>query len=298
MKKVGFIGLGIMGRAMVANLLKAGVEVTAFDVVPEAVKAAAEKGAKPAKSAKEASAGADIVILSVPSGPIVRSVLTAEDGILAGTAPGTVIVDTSSITPTESQEFYKLSKDKGCGFLDAPVSGGEEGAIAGTLAIMVGGDADDLEAARPVLDILSKTVTHVGPSGAGSVTKLTNQVIVNLNIAAVAEGLILAQKAGADPKKVFEAIRGGLAGSQVLNDKAPRMYNRDFKPGGSLAINLKDITNVMETAKSLDLPLIMTGQLLSVMRSLKSTGHLMDDHAGIVQFYEQISGVTVETKEK
>lgn len=297
MKKIGFVGLGIMGKPMVRNLLKKGFDVTAFDIVEAAVKEMVEAGAKGAKSAKEVATDKDVVITMVPSGPIVRSLLQGEDGILAGVKPGTVIIDMSSVTPVESQEFNKLAIEKSCEFLDAPVSGGEPGAVAGTLAIMIGGEQSTLDKVTDVLGAMGTSITLVGPSGSGSVTKLANQVIVNLNIAAVSEALVLATKAGADPKKVYEAIRGGLAGSTVLDAKAPMMYSRNFKPGGPIRINLKDITNVMETAKALDLPLMMTATLLEIMHSLKATGHLMDDHSGIVQFYEGISGVVVKSNE-
>ena len=297
MKNIGFIGLGIMGKPMVRNLLKAGFAVTVFDVVADAVQAMADEGAVAAQSPKAAAVGADMVITMVPNGAIVRSILSSADGVLAGAAKGTVIADMSSVTPVESKEFAALAAEHGCDFLDAPVSGGEPGAVDGTLAIMVGGDAAVLEKARPVFAAMGKSITLVGPSGSGSVTKLANQVIVNLNIAAVSEALILATKAGADPKKVYEAIRGGLAGSVVLDAKAPMMYTRNFKPGGPIAINLKDITNVMDTAKGMELPLILTGVLQQIMHSLKATGHLMDDHSGIVQFYENVSGVVVKSDE-
>lgn len=297
MKNVGFIGLGIMGKPMVRNLLKAGFAVTVFDVVADAVQEMAAAGAKAASSAKEAATGADMVITMVPSGPIVRTILSGADGVLAGAAAGTIIADMSSVTPVESKEFAAMAAEYGCAFLDAPVSGGEPGAVDGSLAIMVGGDAVVLEKARPVFAAMGKTITLVGANGSGSVTKLANQVIVNLNIAAVSEALILATKAGADPKRVYEAIRGGLAGSTVLDAKAPMMYSRNFKPGGPIAINLKDITNVMDTAKGMELPLILTGVLQQIMHSLKATGHLMDDHSGIVQFYENISGVVVKSDE-
>ncbi len=297
MKKIGFVGLGIMGKPMVRNLLKAGYEVTVFDIVEDAVKAMVEAGAVGAASAKEVATDKDVVITMVPSGPIVRSLLKGEAGILAGVKPGTIIADMSSVTPVESKEFADLAAEKGCSFLDAPVSGGEPGAIDGTLAIMVGGDQKVLDEAMDVFKAMGSSVTLVGPNGSGSVTKLANQVIVNLNIAAVSEALVLATKAGADPKKVYEAIRGGLAGSSVLDAKAPMMYSRNFKPGGPIKINLKDITNVMDTAKGLELPMIMTGILQQIMHSLKATGHLMDDHSGIVQFYENISGVIVKSHE-
>lgn len=298
MKRIGFVGLGIMGKPMVRNLLKAGFSVTVYDIVADAVTALVAEGATGASSAKEVATDQDVVITMVPSGPIVRSLLNGDDGILAGVKAGTVIVDMSSVTPVESKEFAELAAAKGCAFLDAPVSGGEPGAVAGTLAIMVGGEEDVLDSVRDVFEAMGSSITLVGPTGSGSVTKLANQVIVNLNIAAVAEALILSTKAGADPKKVYEAIRGGLAGSTVLDAKAPMMFRRNFKPGGPIKINLKDITNVMDTAKKLDLPLVMTGVLEQIMHSLKATGHLMDDHSGIVQFYENISGVVVKTNEE
>ena len=162
---------------------------------------------------------------------------------------------------------------------------------------MVGGEESVVEKVRDVFDAMGKSLTVVGPNGSGSVAKLANQIMVNLNIAAVSEALVLAQKAGADPKKVYEAVRGGLAGSVVLDNKAPMMYQRNFKPGGTLAINLKDITNVMDSAKSLDVPLLLTSQLQQIMLSLKADGHIMDDHSGIVQFYEKIAGVQVKAAE-
>lgn len=297
MRKVGFIGLGIMGKPMVRNLLKAGIEVTVNDINAAAVDEMVAAGAKAAATPRETAVGQDVVITMVPNGKIVESLLTGDNGILAGAAEGTVIADMSSVTPTESKHFAELAAKKNCPFLDSPVSGGEPGAIEARLSFMVGGDEKVVERIKDVFDAMGKSVVVIGPNGSGSVTKLVNQVMVNLNIAAVSEGLILAQKAGADPKKVFEAIRGGLAASQILTDKAPKMFNRDFKPGGTLAINLKDINNVMDTAKALEVPLVMTSVLQQIMFSLKADGHLMDDHSGIVQFYEKISGVEVKTKE-
>ncbi len=294
MKKVGFIGLGIMGKPMVMNLLKAGMDTTVYDINAKAVESLVEAGAKAAASPKELAAGSDVVITIVPNAAIVESLLEAEDGILAGVKPGTIIVDMSSVSPVASQKFAKMVEKHGCSFLDSPVSGGEPGAINGTLAYMIGGDEAVVETIRDVFLAMGKSITVVGPNGSGSVAKLANQVIVNLNIAAVAEALVLAQKAGADPEKVYQAIRGGLAGSVVLDAKAPMMFNRDFKPGGTLAINLKDITNVMDTAQSLDVPLLLTSQLKQIMHSLKADGHIMDDHSGIVQFYEKVAGVEVK----
>ncbi|MBP2633517.1 MAG: 2-hydroxy-3-oxopropionate reductase [Firmicutes bacterium] len=294
MKKVGFIGLGIMGKPMALNLLKAGIDTIVYDVNPKAVEALVEAGAKAATSPKELAVSSDVVITIVPNAAIVKSLLEAEDGILAGVKPGTVIVDMSSVSPVDSQKFAETAAKYDCPFLDSPVSGGEPGAINATLAYMIGGDEAVVEKIKDIFLAMGKSVTVIGPNGSGSVAKLANQIIVNLNIAAVSEALVLAQKAGANPEKVYQAIRGGLAGSVVLDAKAPMMYNRNFKPGGTLAINLKDITNVMDTAQSLDVPLLLTSQLKQIMHSLKADGHIMDDHAGIVQFYEKLAGVEVK----
>ncbi len=297
MSKVGFIGLGIMGKPMVKNLLKAGIDTTVYDINAAAVEALAAEGAKAAKSAKEAAEDKDVVITMVPNAKIVESLLAGEDGILAGVNPGTILADMSSVSPVDSKHFAEMAATKDCPFLDSPVSGGEPGAVNGTLAFMIGGDEAVVEKMKDVYDAMGSSITVVGPNGSGSVAKLANQVMVNLNIAAVSEALVLAQKAGADPKKVYEAVRGGLAGSTVLDAKAPMMYSRNFKPGGTLAINLKDITNVMDTAKSLEVPLILTSELQQIMLSLKAGGHIMDDHSGIVQFYEKIAGVEVKAAE-
>lgn len=297
MRKVGFIGLGIMGKPMVRNLLKAGIAVTVYDINAAAVEEMVKAGAKSAATPKDTAKGQDVVITMVPNGKIVESLLTGDDGILAGVDAGTVIADMSSVTPTQSKHFAKLAEEKNCPFLDSPVSGGEPGAVEARLAFMIGGDEKVVDSIHDVFDAMGKSAIVIGPNGAGSVTKLANQVMVNLNIAAVSEALILAQKAGADPKKVFEATRGGLAASQILTDKAPKMFNRDFKPGGTLAINLKDITNVMDTAKEFEVPLVMTSVLHQIMLSLKISGNLMDDHSGIVKFYEKIAGVEVKTQE-
>lgn len=297
MSRVGFIGLGIMGKPMVLNLLKAGIETIVYDVNKDAVAVLVEAGAKAAATPKDLAASSEVVITMVPNGKIVAALLESEDGILAGVKAGTTIIDMSSVSPVDSKHFAELAATKNCPFLDSPVSGGEPGAVQATLAFMVGGEEAVVEKVKDVFDAMGKSLTVVGPNGSGSVAKLANQIMVNLNIAAVSEALVLAQKAGADPKKVYEAVRGGLAGSVVLDNKAPMMYQRNFKPGGTLAINLKDITNVMDSARSLDVPLLLTSQLQQIMLSLKADGHIMDDHSGIVQFYEKIAGVQVKAAE-
>ena len=295
--KIGFIGLGIMGKQMSRNLLKAGFELIVYDIDETAVKIIEKAGAKPASSPKEVAQNSDVIITMLPKASIGKSVLEDENGILAGIKENSVVIDMSSVSPVASKEFAQMVEAKKCKFLDAPVSGGEIGAVNATMAIMIGGDEAVVERVRPILEALGKSITVVGPNGSGSVAKLANQIMVNLNIAAVAEALVLATKAGADPKRVFEAVRGGFAGSAVLEEKAPMMYSRNFKAGGPIYINLKDITNVVATADELDVPLILTPQLKEIMISLKATGHNNDDHSSIVQFYEKIAGVTVKAKE-
>lgn len=294
--KIGFIGLGIMGKPMSRNLLKAGFELIVYDIDETSVKIIEKAGAKPASSPKEVAQNSNVIITMLPKASIGKSVLEDENGILAGIKENSVVIDMSSVSPVASKEFAQMVEAKKCKFLDAPVSGGEIGAVNATMAIMIGGDEAVVERVRPILEALGKSITVVGPNGSGSVAKLANQIMVNLNIAAVAEALVLATKAGADPKRVFEAVRGGFAGSAVLEEKAPMMYSRNFKAGGPIYINLKDITNVVATADELDVPLILTPQLKEIMISLKATGHNNDDHSSIVQFYEKIAGVTVKAK--
>lgn len=292
--KVGFIGLGIMGRPMAKNLLKANVELVVSDLNTEAVSELESLGAASGSYA-QIGAECDIVLTILPNGKIVSDVLFSEKGVASTLTNGKLVCDLSSVTPTESKECYNRLKEIGVGFIDAPVSGGEPGAIAGSLAIMCGGDEDDFNRLAPLFDILGNSALLIGPSGSGSVTKLANQVIVNLGIATVSEALVLATKAGADPMKVYKAIRGGLAGSAVLDAKAPMICARNFTPGGKISINHKDIKNVINTAHDLDVPLPLTAELFEIMQALKVSGHMNDDHAGIVQYFEQLAGVEVKS---
>ena len=291
--KVGFIGRGIMGRPMAKNMLKAGVELLVSDLSKEAVADVVAAGAKEASYA-EIGEQCERIIIMVPSGAISKSILFGENGVASAIKAGSVVCDMSSVTPVESQECYKGLKEKGVGFVDAPVSGGEPGAVAGTLAIMAGGDKEDFDAMKEYFDILGSSALLIGGSGSGSVTKLANQVIVNNTIAVVSEAFVLAAKAGADPQKVYEAIRGGLAGSAVLDAKIPMIVERNFKPGGPIRINHKDIKNVVNTAHSIDVPIPYTAQLYEILQSLKVHGHMEDDHGGIVQYFEKLADVEVK----
>lgn len=295
MKKVGFIGLGIMGKPMAKNLLAKGVNLIVHDLNEEAVKELENSGAKrgtPAELGKDC----DVIFTILPNGPIVQQVLFGENGVAKDIKAGTVVCDMSSVMPQESKYCHEQLKHKGVGFVDAPVSGGEPGAIAGTLAFMVGGNQEDFDALEEYFKIMGSSAILVGDSGSGSVTKLANQIIVNLTIAAVSEAFVLAAKAGVDPVKVFEAIKGGLAGSAVLNAKIPMIVNRNFKPGGKISINHKDIRNAMASAQCLDVPAPMTAQLFQVMQTLKVRGLMDEDHGAIVKFFENLANVEVKKK--
>ena len=293
--KIGFIGLGIMGRPMVKNLLQAGAEVIVSDLNQEAVKDVVAAGGKEGSYA-EIGAQCDKIIIMVPNGAITKAILFGENGVASTIQPGSIVCDMSSVTPVESRECYTKLKEIGVGFLDAPVSGGEPGAVAGTLAIMAGGEQAHFDAMKECFDILGSSALLIGDSGSGSVAKLVNQIIVNNTIAVVSEAFVFAAKAGVDCEKVYDAIRGGLAGSAVLDAKIPMILERNFKPGGPIRINHKDIKNVVETAHAMDVPIPYTAQLYEILQTLKLHGHMGDDHGGIVQYFEALADVKVEKK--
>ncbi|WP_068496846.1 2-hydroxy-3-oxopropionate reductase [Paenibacillus kribbensis] len=295
-KKIGFIGLGIMGRPMSLNLLKADYELTVFDINQEAVAALVASGAHAAASPKEVAERSDIIFTMLPNSNHVKEVILGENGILKGATVGSVIVDMSSISPVVSKELSVKADEAGLHMLDAPVSGGEPKAIDGTLAIMVGGQESVFEQVLDVLHVLGKDVTLVGDNGCGATAKLANQIIVNLNIAAMSEALVFAAKAGINIEKMVQAIRGGLAGSAVLEAKVPLILERNFVAGGRIDINLKDITNVMETAHDIGVPLPLSSQLLEIFHALKVDGKAADDHGGIVQYFEKLAGVQVKAE--
>lgn len=293
-KRIGFIGLGIMGRPMSSNLLKAGYELSVFDINKEAVTALAAEGARGAASPKEVAEHSDIIFTMLPNSQHVKEVILGENGILNGASKGSVIIDMSSISPVVSKELSVKAVNAGLSMLDAPVSGGEPKAIAGTLAIMVGGSESVFDSVQDVLHVLGEDVTLVGDNGCGATAKLANQIIVNLNIAAMSEALVFAAKAGINVEKMYKAIRGGLAGSAVLDAKVPLILERNFVAGGRIDINLKDMTNVMETAHDIGVPLPLSSQLLEIFHALKVDGKAADDHGGIVQYFEKLAGVEVK----
>ncbi|NNJ28384.1 2-hydroxy-3-oxopropionate reductase [Lacrimispora defluvii] len=292
--KIGFIGLGIMGRPMAKNLLKAGHELVVFDFNKEAVADLVSNGAASAETGKELASQCDVVITMVPNSPHVRAAVLGENGVAEGAKPGTVIIDMSSIDPTESRAIGAELEKLGIDMLDAPVSGGEPKAIDGTLSVMVGGKKELFDKYYDMLMVMAGSVVYVGELGAGNVAKLANQIVVAVNIAAVSEALTFAAKAGTDPELVYQAIRGGLAGSTVMDAKAPMMLNRNFKPGFRIELHIKDLNNALNAAHNVSSPVPLTGQLMEIMQGLKADGFDKEDHSSIVKYYEKIANTTVE----
>jgi len=292
-KKIGFIGLGIMGRHMVKNLLKAGFSVTVYDIVDAAVEDAVKAGAVKAASPADAASQTEMIITMLPNSPHVKEVVLGKKGVIEGAKPGSLVVDMSSIDPIISKEIAAELSQKKINMMDAPVSGGEPKAIEGTLSIMVGGREEDFIIAEPVLKTMGTSVQRVGEVGAGNVTKLANQIIVALNIAAMSEAMVLATKAGVDPELVFKAIRGGLAGSTVLEAKAPMVLNRNFKPGFRINLHIKDLMNVLNASHEMGVSLPLTAGVMEIMQALKADGMGDDDHSSIVRYYEKLAHVEV-----
>jgi len=293
MKKIGFIGLGIMGKPMARNLLKAGYPLTVYDIVPDKAEEVVEAGAKAGSSSKEVAEKSEIVITMLPNSPEVKEAVLGKNGVLEGAKPGTILIDMSSIAPLASKEVAEKAKEKGVTVLDAPVSGGEPKAIEGTLAIMVGGPQETFDEVEDILSVMGASVTRVGEIGSGNMTKLANQIIVALNIAAMSEAMVLAAKAGVNAEKVFQAIREGLAGSTVLDAKMPLVLEGNFKPGFRIELHIKDLANALDTAHEVGVPVPLSSAVMEVMQALKVDGKGADDHGGIIQFYEKLAKVEV-----
>ena len=295
-KKIGFIGLGIMGKPMSKNLLKAGYDLTVCDINAATVAEVVALGAKSAATPKDVAAQTDIIITMLPNSPQVKTVALGAGGIIEGARSGTIVVDMSSIAPQAAQEVARALAEKGVQMIDAPVSGGEPKAIDATLSIMVGGDPAVFEECLPILKCMGASAVRVGDVGAGNVTKLANQVIVALNIAALSEAMTLAAKAGVDPELVFNAIKGGLAGSTVMNAKAPLILERKFAPGFRIGLHIKDLDNALETAHEVGVPLPLTAGVMEILQALKVDGCAGDDHGAIVKYYEKLAKVEVRRK--
>ena len=292
--KVGFIGLGIMGKPMSKNLLKAGYDLVVMDINEAAVAEVVAAGAAQADSPKAVAEQADVIITMLPNSPHVKSVVLGENGVIEGASSGMAVIDMSSIAPLASQEVGKALEEKGVELLDAPVSGGEPKAIDGTISVMVGGKKDVFDKYYDLMFAMAGSVVYTGNLGAGNTTKLANQIIVALNIAAMSEALVLATKAGVEPDLVYQAIRGGLAGSTVLDAKAPLAMDRKFDPGFRIELHIKDLANVLETSHEIGVHLPLTAGVMEIMQALKVDGKAGNDHGGIIQYYEKAAQVEVK----
>ncbi len=293
--KVGFIGLGIMGKPMCKNVLKAGYEVIAYDFNEAAVNEVVEAGAKKAANGKEVAESSDVVITMLPNSPHVNSALFDANGIAEGLSRGKAVIDMSSISPVASREFNEKLEKMGVDFLDAPVSGGEPKAIDGTIAVMVGGKKEVFDKYYDLMMTMADSVTYVGEAGAGNITKLANQMIVALNIVAVSEAFALAKKAGVDPELVFQAIKGGLAGSTVMNAKTPMILSRNFDPGFRIELHIKDLQNALDTSHEINASIPFTAQVMEVLQGLKIDGYEKQDHSAIAKYFEKINNLTIES---
>ncbi|MBA3973769.1 MAG: 2-hydroxy-3-oxopropionate reductase [Candidatus Solibacter sp.] len=291
--KVGFVGLGIMGKPMSRNLMKAGHELVVYDIAAGAVDVIVADGAALGESSSDVAARSEVTITMLPDGPEVEAAITGPGGVLSGAAPGSIVVDMSSISPLAAQRVAAACAAKGVEFLDAPVSGGEPKAVDGTLAIMAGGKREVFDKVLPLFGSMGSSATLTGPVGAGNVTKLANQIMVAVNIAGVSEALALATKAGLDPELVFNAVKGGLAGSTVLNAKAPMMIGRNFKPGFRVRLHQKDLRNALLAAESMQLSLPFTSLAQQVLIALMNNGRGEFDHSAIANFIEDMGGVVI-----
>ena len=288
MMKIGLIGLGIMGKPMAKNMLKAGYDLRVNDLNQAAVEEVVQAGAK-ATSSEEIGKTCDVVMTMLPNSPHVKSVMLGENGVGQVMREGTTFIDTSSISPIASKEIAAELAKRNITMLDAPVSGGEPKAIDGTLSFMVGGKQEVFDKYKPLLEAMGASVVRCGEVGAGNTTKLANQVIVALNIAAVGEAFMLAKKAGVDPELVFDAIKGGLAGSTVMNAKAPMMLEGNYKPGFKIDLHIKDLNNALEAGHAVGSPLPLTAAVMEMLYTLRTEGCGQEDHSAISKYYELLT---------
>ena len=293
-EQIGFVGLGIMGKPMARNLMQAGYALTVYDIVGEPVEELAIEGATPAASSAEVAATTDKIITMLPDSADSERAILGPNGVLEGAKPGSIVIDMSSISPIVSQKIAAECARQGVAMLDAPVSGGEPGAINGTLAIMVGGRQEIFDQCVDLLRVMGGNVALTGEVGAGNTTKLANQIIVALNITALSEALVLAQKAGVDPEKVFQAIRGGLAGSAVMEAKGPMMLERNFQAGFRIRLHQKDLRNVLQAAQELNVPLPATALVQQMLGALVNAGESEADHSAILHFVENLADIEVK----
>jgi 2-hydroxy-3-oxopropionate reductase len=292
-EKAGFIGLGIMGRGMAHNLLKAGFDLTVWNRTASKMDALVEAGAKAADSPADLAAQCDIVMVCVSDTPDVEAVILGERGVIEGARAGALVIDHSTISPQATKAIAARLNEKGVHMLDAPISGGSEGAARGTLSIMIGGEAAQVERAMPYLKAVGKTITHVGPQGAGQMVKLVNQILVVVTQLAVSEALLFAQAGGLDLEKTLEAVTGGAAGSWMLANRGPQMMRRDWRPGFTIDLQQKDLRLVLEAADQLGVPLMATGMVFHMYRTLQAQGLGSEGNHALVKALEQMTHIEV-----
>jgi 2-hydroxy-3-oxopropionate reductase len=293
---VGFIGLGIMGKPMARNLMKAGYSLVVHNRSRAAVDELSREGAQTALSSQEVAARSEVIITMLPDSPDVDLVYAGDQGVFAGAKPGILLIDMSSISPVVARKLAREAEKRGLDMIDAPVSGGEAGAIGATLSIMIGGKAPVVERAMPIFQALGKNIVHVGDAGAGQVTKAANQMVVGTTIAIVSEALVLAAKAGVDPAKVRQALLGGFAQSKILEAHGQKMLERNFKPGFRIRLHEKDMKIALATGSEYGVPLMVTSQVAQMMTAMKSMGNGDLDHSGLVKFVEELAKIELIQK--
>jgi 2-hydroxy-3-oxopropionate reductase len=288
-EKVGFIGLGIMGKPMAKNLMEAGYELVLYNRTLEKAEELAEDGAEVAVNPREVAENSDIIVTMLPDSPDVRNVVVGENGVLEGIKNGSLLVDMSTISPVVTEELATKVKERGASMLDAPVSGGDVGAEEGTLSIMAGGSEEDFERAKPLFDAMGQTVTHVGPTGAGQVTKAANQVVVALTIEAVSEALVLGSKGGVAPEKVLDVLSGGLAGNKVMEVKREKFLSHTFDPGFRSELHHKDLGIALAAGREYGVVLPVTAIVDQMLLVMKKKGWGGEDHSALLRVIEDLS---------
>ena len=289
-EKVGFVGLGIMGRPMARNLVQAGYDLVVYNRSRGKVEELVAEGAEAAESPRDTAENSDIDFTVLPGPLEVREVAAGENGLLMGAREGSLLVDMSTSSPILARELDQTAREQGVGMLDAPVSGGDVGAVEGTLSIMVGGEEEDFKRAKPLFEVMGKTIVHVGESGAGQTVKACNQIVVGIVLEAVSEALVLGEKAGADPAKVIEVLSGGLAGTSVLDVKAEKFLSRDFEPGGKVESHHKDLGIALEAGRELGIPLPVTAIVGQMFEALMAKGRSGWDHSSLLTLIEEWGG--------
>ena len=293
---IGFIGLGIMGKPMARNLIKAGYSLVVHNRSRAAVEELIKDGAQAAGSPREVAECSDVIVTMLPDSPDVELVYTSDQGVFVGAKPGMLLIDMSSISPIVARKLAAGAQERGCDMLDAPVSGGEAGAIGATLSIMIGGVSTAVERAMPIFESLGKNLVHIGDAGAGQVTKAANQIVVGTTIAIVSEALVLAAKAGVDPAKVRQALLGGFAQSKILEAHGQKMLDRNFKPGFRIRLHEKDMKIALATGFEYGVPLMVTSQVAQMMSAMDSMGHGDLDHSGLVKLVEEMANTELAQK--